>query len=338
MSTPNRTWSVLFVAGTLTLAGCSGADSAEPPPRTATADMYSSTSFVVPFDVPAPSWISEDPADEHNQFVTWENPTVAVRILVPVVVFPPGEATPVPPPEDYLSYLLAQSDHSAHFTDQAEVEVDGHPATLVTATVDQPLDGSIGCPEPELPAPDCFGLQPDLTLRIAVIDVDGTTVLVWLRTATTATDQERQTETSRFEAMLAGLMFTDRPPTDASDFEQAGPSALDGTWTSSVTFDELAESPLRDEHELNDFNWGDFTMTFDEGEGEETLQNSSVNWLGTFVYQIDGDILTLVRDNGETFVMRWNVTATTLTLTRDDDLGPGPTPFVIKPWTMTPDA
>jgi len=30
-------------------------------------------------------------------------------------------------------------------------------------------------------APDCFGLQPDLVLRIAVVDVGDKALLIWLR-------------------------------------------------------------------------------------------------------------------------------------------------------------
>jgi hypothetical protein len=43
-------------------------------------------------------------------------------------------------------------------------------------------------------------------------------------------------------------------------------TALDGVWTTSVTEDELASSPLLYEpDEVNNQNWGDLTFTFDKG-------------------------------------------------------------------------
>jgi hypothetical protein len=99
-------------------------------------------------------------------FVTWETGTEgdpAVRFLVPVNVYVPGETEATPPPADYLTYLLGQSKDGATFSDQSETTVDGRPATLVTATVEDSLDGSLGCPTEDVAADECFGLQPDLT-------------------------------------------------------------------------------------------------------------------------------------------------------------------------------
>ena len=50
-------------------------------------------------------------------------------------------------------------------------------------------------------------------------------------------------------------------------------------------------------------------------------------------YAVDGDVLTLDRDNGEHSVMRWHIDGDTLQLERDDSLGEAPTPFIINPWT-----
>ena len=80
-----------------------------------------------------------EPTTDTANFVTWESATQdypAVRFLVPVNVYVPGDTEPTPPPADYLTYLLGQSDDGATFSDQAETTVDGFPATLVTATVD----------------------------------------------------------------------------------------------------------------------------------------------------------------------------------------------------------
>jgi len=64
-----------------------------------------------------------------------------------------------------------------------KITVDGHPATLMnlTRTLDAShpegfLDGSLGCPERCADrAEGCFGPQPNLLLRLAVIDVGDTT-------------------------------------------------------------------------------------------------------------------------------------------------------------------
>ena len=143
-------------------------------PEPAAETAYSSTSFVVPFDVTLPAWLAPTPAVEDPNFVTWEGAAIdrAVRVLVPVAVYPPGSDTTTPPPADYLDYLLAQSAHGALFSDITQSTVDGHPVTIVTATIPGPdgLHGSIGCPAERLGSHDCLGIQPDLVLRIAVID------------------------------------------------------------------------------------------------------------------------------------------------------------------------
>ena len=63
------------------------------------------------------------------------------------------------------------------------------------------------------------------------------------------------------------------------------------------------------------------------------MTNPQQRTSGTFTYKIDGDTVTFQRANGEKFVMRWAITGDQLTLTRDDSLGVGPTPYVIKPFT-----
>ena len=109
--------------------------------------------FNLPFDVTVPGWLDATPSVEQPNFVTWQSPTVdrAVRFLIPVNVYPPGGTGPTSPPPDYLHYLLAQTDHGAHFADQTQTTVGGKPATIVTATVDNSLDGSLGCPDKRHP-------------------------------------------------------------------------------------------------------------------------------------------------------------------------------------------
>ena len=59
---------------------------------------------------------------------------------MPVNVYPPGDAASTTPPEDYLAYLLSLKEHGATFADSAETTVGGKPATLMTASITEPLD------------------------------------------------------------------------------------------------------------------------------------------------------------------------------------------------------
>ena len=153
----------------------------ESPAESAAADVaptpYVSTSFVVPFEVTPPEWAAPEPAAELPNFVTWEGSAVdrGIRFLVPVNVYLPGETSPTAPPDDYLAYLLSQAEHGATFEDVVETTVDGRPATVDDRDDTDSLDGSLGCQEEGMFAADCFGLQPDLILRIAVIDTDDRT-------------------------------------------------------------------------------------------------------------------------------------------------------------------
>jgi hypothetical protein len=187
-------------------AGCGSSGSSEradPPPTAAAADrpppthpgteidlgeqFASNATFATPFEFVKPTWLATGSTIEGPNLVTWEpmplgSPTV--RFLAPVTVYPPGGAVAPAPAEaaDYLSYLLGQADHGAVFQDMVETSVDGHPATLVSATSPGAvLDGSLGCPSEGVPAEECYGLNPVVDLRIAVVDVDGTPLVAWLR-------------------------------------------------------------------------------------------------------------------------------------------------------------
>lgn len=174
-----------------------------------TEDRFAADAFAVPFDFVLPSWLSTGEAVSGPNLVTWEplplgSPTV--RFMVPTAVYPPDGTGPMTPPRDYLPYLLGQADQGAVFTDRTETEVDGHPATLVTATAPAPMDGSLGCPVDTMPPEECYGLQPGLDLRVAVVDVDGKPLVVWLR-------HDRQLgadpgpEFAAFEDVLATVHF-----------------------------------------------------------------------------------------------------------------------------------
>jgi hypothetical protein len=204
---------------------------------------YVSTSFVTPFEVTLPDWVAPEPVTEKPNFVAWEGADVdrAIRFLVPGVVYPPGETAPVPVPDDYLAYLLAQSDHGAVFEDVIETTVDGRPATIVTATTPSDLSDTIGCTKENDLVTDCFGLLSDLILRIAVLDTDKGPLLIWVRDSRGA---NREPEHETFDAMLSSLHFRpDAAPTSVPDTTLPGgvdPRLPEGDYrTTKLTSDEL---------------------------------------------------------------------------------------------------
>jgi hypothetical protein len=152
--------------------------------------------------------LKSPPISDTKNLLTWDaaaDDNEKIRFLIPVEVYPPDTMTPGPPPTDYLAYLQGQASQGAFFSDVSTITVDGHAATLMTATSVDSLNGSLGCPERHMGPPDCFGLQPTFILRIAVIDMgSGTTLLAWARTGIEAPDHEFN---ATFERMLANLQF-----------------------------------------------------------------------------------------------------------------------------------
>ncbi len=320
---------IIFETSPFTLESPAASEAADE-----TSANYASTSFVVPFEVTLPEWVNPEPGAVLPNFVTWEGAAAdrGIRFLVPLNVYLPGATSPTAPPDDYLGYLLGQSEHGATFENVVETTIDGRPATVMTATTSTSLDGSLGCQEEAMFAADCFGLQPDLILRIAVIDTDAGPLLIWVRDIRGADDRELEYES--FDAMLASLRFRDdaEPTTDVTTSALATP--IDGVWAMTLSRDELANSPLlSDTGELNNQNWGQFTFTFVEGRFVEGQVNGDASWAASGTYLVEGDVLTLDRENGERFVMLWQLEGDTLVLERDGSLGEAPTPFVIKPWT-----
>jgi TRAP-type C4-dicarboxylate transport system substrate-binding protein len=123
--------------------------------------------------------------------------------------------------------------------------------------------------------------------------------------------------------------------TEKSETGQKTP--VDGVYRASFTRDDLKRSPeLVDAGEINEENWGDFTLTLHKGrvtfEQHNEIASSSTS--GTF--EIDGDSIILEftegGNAGETFAFRWSLYKDTLTFKRDESLGVGPTPYLVESW------
>ncbi|MEA2675460.1 MAG: hypothetical protein QOI92_2652 [Chloroflexota bacterium] len=117
-----------------------------------------------------------------------------------------------------------------------------------------------------------------------------------------------------------------------------GPTLLDGTWKTSFTKADLVASPLlTDSGEINDGNWGDFTMTFGHGKFTSTQSNSFEHGTGSGTFTVIGNAVYMhIDQTGENFAYRWSIFENTLTFTRDESIGGGPTPTLVKPWTRVP--
>jgi len=120
-----------------------------------------------------------------------------------------------------------------------------------------------------------------------------------------------------------------------------GAPSIDGTWVTTFTKADLIASPLRvDDDEINDGNWGDFTLTFEDGRFSLALSNSVQSVTNSGTYTTDGDTIVMVLHTSatvrETFGFRWSIANDVLTFQRDETVGAGPTPFLVKPWTRTP--
>jgi TRAP-type C4-dicarboxylate transport system substrate-binding protein len=114
----------------------------------------------------------------------------------------------------------------------------------------------------------------------------------------------------------------------------AGQTALDGVYRTSFTREELARSPLlHGPAEINDQNWGDFTLTFDRGRVTFTQRNDLDRYSTSGTFTLDRKAITLKftegGNAGETFTAQWNLYRDVLTFKR---LGEVPTPYVLKPW------
>jgi TRAP-type C4-dicarboxylate transport system substrate-binding protein len=126
------------------------------------------------------------------------------------------------------------------------------------------------------------------------------------------------------------------PPSSAAGPADQQATLLDGVYRTSFTRKELADSPLLyDAEELNDENWGDFTLTFDRGRVTFAQRNDLAGYSTSGTYTLDGKAITLHftegGNAGETFAGRWSLYRGVLTFEREF-LGAIPTPWLVKPW------
>jgi hypothetical protein len=200
------------------LGSCSNGESSssagEPQPSAAGSSPeppYETQHFMPAMTVEPPSWLPPEPALDEEHLLTWvgTGPDVdrAVRFVSPVGLYDPalhpGRLSPLP--KDYVTYLLGLSQYGAHISAPTTLDVDGHPATVVTASTETGLGGSLGCQATDLSPEDCFGLQEFALLRLAVIDVDGTTLLAWARTVPGSPDSEH--DFAALEDLLGDVRF-----------------------------------------------------------------------------------------------------------------------------------
>ena len=185
--------------------------------RTATTptsgEVYNSERFVVPLTLVVDDALNSPPNPDAKQLLSWDaDPSPdgnRVRFFVPVELYPPGSRTPEAPPEDYLAYLQGPVAERAQISNVIRTTIGGRPATLMTITNDgrpeNDLHGALGCPERNAdPGEGCFGIQPDRILRLAVIDIDGTTLLTWARVNKIGGDNSF---VEMFERMLRTVQF-----------------------------------------------------------------------------------------------------------------------------------
>jgi hypothetical protein len=223
MATTLRRTATITLCGLTLLAvsGC-GNGAKTPAPTTTSAtpassatQTYSSKALVVPLTVTVDAELKSPPNPDSPNLLSWDAAASGdnkVRFLVPVELYRPGSSTPVAPPKDYLTYLQGQTKDGVELSKVTRITVDGNPATLMnlTRTIDANhpegfLDGSLGCPERGADrAEGCFGPQPDLLLRLAVIDVGDSTLLAWARMSKNNPDQAF---VAMFERMLSSVRF-----------------------------------------------------------------------------------------------------------------------------------
>jgi TRAP-type C4-dicarboxylate transport system substrate-binding protein len=124
------------------------------------------------------------------------------------------------------------------------------------------------------------------------------------------------------------------PPSSAVGPANQQATVLEGVYRTSFTRNELANSPLLyDAAELNDENWGEFTLTLEHGHVTLVQKNdvTSSSYSGTFTVNGDAVVVQMTNDRNP-FAFRWSLYRDVLTFKRDLSLGAAPTWLLIKPW------
>jgi hypothetical protein len=207
----------------LVLPGCSNggttsaltkASPAKASPSSATSQTYSSKTFVVPLTITADASLKSPPHLDSRNLLFWDAANSSynkVRFLVPTKLYRPGSFISEAPPKDYLKYLQGLTSHGVKLSNVVKITVDGHPATLMTATSSAAgypqgfFDGTLGCPNTGADqAEGCYGIQPEIVARLAVIPVGDTTLLAWARTSKAHPDEAFF---AMFERMLNSVRF-----------------------------------------------------------------------------------------------------------------------------------
>jgi len=205
----------------LVVPGCSNGGTTSAAAKASTASpsppasqTYASKNFVVPFTTTVEASLKSPPHLDSRNLLFWDAVNSSfnkVRFLVPTNLYRPGSFTSEAPPKDYLKYLQGLTSHGVKLSDVVKITVDGHPATLMTATSTAAgypqgfFDGTLGCPNIGADqAEGCYGIQPEIVARLAVIPVGNTTLLAWARTSKANPDEAFF---AMFEEMLNSVRF-----------------------------------------------------------------------------------------------------------------------------------
>ena len=221
-----RRHAALAVVCAVALAGASGCGGGggttiSTPTTSATAmsspggQTYASKAFVLPLTIAVDSALKTPPSLDSRNLLSWDaaaSDDNKVRFLVPVELYRPGSSKPEAPPKDYLTYLRGFTKANAQMSNLDKVTIDGRTATLMDLTWDTDaghpegyFDGALGCPIAGADQADgCYGPQPDLVLRLAVVDMGDTTLLAWARMSRQSPDRSFA---AAFERMLTTIRF-----------------------------------------------------------------------------------------------------------------------------------
>ena len=205
----------------LVLQGCSSGGATPGPTKAAATSAsspatqtYATKNFTLPLTVTVDASLKSPPASDLKNFLTWyaaQSSDNKVRFLVPTNVYRPGSTISKAPPKNYLTYLQGLTSQGVTLSHVVKTTVDGHPATLMTATADSAagpegfFDGTLGCPNTGADQTEgCYGIQPDIVARLAVIPIGNTTLLAWARTSKASPDEAFF---ATFERMLKSVRF-----------------------------------------------------------------------------------------------------------------------------------